>query len=126
MNLAEQRIVDVVVAQYGATIDLRDRPDAIPDIIRRFGPVLLARPDPPRARGRAWRVARWARQWLLGVGRCTGRRMVRSKGDLSGQPTTADVMKQLLMLAREVHQLREQQAGRECGVSIPPLGGHLE
>jgi hypothetical protein len=114
VNLADRRVVDLVIRRHGEVLDLRERPEDLLDVLRRFGPVVSGGPVTAGARARR-RVRR-----LAGTVRRRLRVRIRRPAPVppaatagvtptpGEQPSAAEIMREVLTLARSVEDLRHR------------------
>jgi hypothetical protein len=117
MRPADERVVAVAIRRYGAVLDLRAQPETLIDLLRRFGPAVSAEPVSRRrrARRRVGRIVRTARgRFRQRLSRGLRRRRASLPAPPAGtplpgvQPTNAEVMREVLALARTVEELRRE------------------
>jgi hypothetical protein len=107
-----ERIIDQIVKRHGETINVREQPQVLMDILRRFGPVVVEdgglppggvppTPSPPGPSSSPFGDEPGTPDGGGGGG---GPRSAGFDG-----PTLNDVMKELLTLSRAVEELRQQR-----------------
>jgi hypothetical protein len=129
LGASDERLVALVIRRHGEILDLRADPGTLIEVLRRFGPAVSGAPTTRtrRARRRLGTAARALRARLRRRGRARPPSPAAA-GPLPGvQPTTADVMKQVLALTRSVEELRRRVAppadgGRARGIGPEPEG----
>jgi hypothetical protein len=110
VRAADDRVVALIIRRHGAVLDLRAEPETLIEVLRRFGPVVSAEPISRRrrARRRLARLGRAVRARLRLLRRYRSPSPPTATPDPVVQPTNAEVMKEVLSVARKVEELRRE------------------